>query len=166
MGHSTHLQCPSCNEVQEVDLKDIFPSDDSENVTFTFSCKCGYVQEFLDTPLEQIAPLVSNRPEPHIADFLGISRESYESYVWPPNVRKTIDKQRRDLPDSATKRLLRSSALELPKQFDDRWWIVYAVSPQIVFDPKSNKYGFIGSDGQVNLVGDIFAVESLLSVQT
>ncbi|TWT29960.1 hypothetical protein Enr8_46170 [Blastopirellula retiformator] len=163
MGHTAPIRCPNCSAIQEVELKDVATYRSADGVTFAFSCDCGFSKQFENAPLETIVPLLADRSESQsIADFLGISRESYEAYVWPPDVRATIDKQRRRLPESATKRSLRGAALELPKQHDDRWWLVYNVTPPIAFDPQADQYGFVGEDGTVKRIGDIAAIVTVL----
>jgi hypothetical protein len=167
MGHTVPIQCSRCSAIQDIEVKDAVVDEATGNVTFTFSCDCGFCKRYENASIDAIAAMVSDIPESQrIADYLGISRESYESCVWPPDVRAMIDKQRRGLANSETKRTLRSSALELPRKHDDRWWLVYNVSPLVVFDPKSNEYGLVGDNGAVRIVGDIAAVVSCLEAQT
>jgi len=167
MGHTITIQCPRCSGIQDIELKDAVVDESTASVTFTFSCKCGFSEHYENASLDSIAALISDVPESQrIADYLGISRESYESHVWPPDVRSTIDQHRRSLPPSGTKRSLRSSALDLPRKHNDRWWLVYDVSPPVVFDPKSNEYGLVADDESVSVVGDIAAVVSSLEGQT
>ena len=166
MGHTAPIKCPSCSAIQDVEIKDATVDGTTGKVSFTFTCDCGFSQHYDNASLDEIAAMISDVPESQrIADSLGISSESYESYVWPPDVHATINQQRRSLANSETKRSLRSSALTIPKKHDDRWWLVYDVSPPIVFDPESNEYGFVGDNGYVSVVGDVAAVASAIETQ-
>ena len=167
MGYTAPIECPQCSAIQHIEIKDAVIDEQSGNVTFTYSCGCGFSKTYKNASLDSVASLISNTPESqHIADYLGISRESYESYVWPPDVLATIDQQRRSLPNSETKRLLRLTALQQPKQHDERWWRVYDVAPPVVFCPQSNEYGLVMEDDAVEVVGDIGSVVAALEART
>lgn len=82
--------------------------------------------------------------------------------VWVPDIRTAIDQQRRDLPDSPTKRALRASIMSTPRKHDNRWLLVYDISPNVLYDPKTCEYGLLENDNQVTVVRDIAGVVSSL----
>ena len=151
MGHTAPIQCPACSAIQDVDLKYLDINDADATFSYMLACDCGYSHSFVNAPLSDVEPFVSPISESQrISESLGISPETYASYIWPPDVRSAIDKERRQLPESQTKRDLRAAALPLPKKFDDRWWIVYELSHTIVYDPRLKKYAFVDADGSVS----------------
>ena len=104
---------------------------------------------------------------PHCKTEYKFNDKQYEMVrVWLPDVRTTIDEQRRSLPDSPTKRALRASVMRAPRKYDDRWLLVYDVSPNVLYDPKTCEYALLGEGKQLTAVGDIAGVVSYLENQT
>ncbi|MBB3210640.1 hypothetical protein FHS27_006488 [Rhodopirellula rubra] len=164
MGHTAPIQCPTCSAIQNVELKDAGIDDDAATVSYVFNCDCGFSHVFDNSPMEDVIPFIANMPESQLV--ADASSKSAKPYIWPPDVRATIDKQRRPLPGSEAKRNLRSAALDLPKPHDDQWWLVYDLSPPVVFDPNSNDYAIVDDDGSVRVVGDIVALVSEIQAQS
>jgi hypothetical protein len=76
---------------------------------------------------------------------LGITKQQYTSYIWPPDVRVVIDKDRRRLPTTEIKRLLKEKRLETPIEYNDGWWKVYDLQSMgmVLYDPKAKRYGIV-----------------------
>ncbi len=165
MGHTAPIQCPDCSAIRDVELKDMAINAADATFTYTHLCDCGYSHSFVDAPITDVERFIPDVSESQrVAESLGISPETYAFYIWPPDVRSAIDKERRKLPESKTKRDLRAAALPLPKQLDERWWVVYKLSHTIVFDPRINTYGFVETDGSIAETGDIVSLVAKLKL--
>ncbi|WP_425397972.1 hypothetical protein [Aeoliella sp.] len=96
------------------------------------------------------------------AEYRFVPKRSELLRVWECDVGTIIDHQRRDLPDSPTKRALRAAVLKTPQRYDSRWLLVYETSPKVLYDPKTGDYALLGLGGQVTEVGDVAGVVSTL----
>ncbi len=103
--------------------------------SYGYGCKCGCVVEVDGVAGEGIPESLRRRAE---------HRRGAR------NIRSEIDCQRRDLPQSDVKRLLRDSRLPIPEQAADGVWVVYVLPDQrrISYAPDLGIYSLSEPDGQ------------------
>jgi hypothetical protein len=127
MATEVTIICESCGSFHNLPVAEVIITPDMDRVSFSYVCaSCGSSFSHEDTPLADALKLLDGRDEITVlAESLGLTREQYTSYVYPPDVMATVDLERRKIRSQAVKLALRDARQKYPERTDDGWWIVY-----------------------------------------
>ena len=127
MATEATIICESCGSFHKLPVAEVIIAADMGRVSFSYVCaSCGASISHADMPLADALNLLDGRDETTVlAESLGLTREQYTSYVYPPDVMATVDLERRKIPNQTVKLALREARQKYPERTDEGWWLVY-----------------------------------------
>lgn len=155
MSTTASLICKFCNEYSEVDARFIDGMNKSDKINISFKCcSCDDENAYNDITLSELEALINPLSEKaRLADFLGISKTKLASYVYPPDVMKEADLDRRKIRFSEVKVYLKSCRQSYPIQEADNWWLVYKMESlkcNVSFNRDTKEYRITEENGIIS----------------
>lgn len=155
MSATASLKCKFCNEYSDVDARFIDGMTRSDKINISFKCcSCDAENAYNGITISKLESLINPLSEKaKLADFLGISKTKLASYVYPPDVMKEADLDRRKIRFSEVKGYLKSCRQSYPVQEADNWWLVYKMEllkSNVLFNRDTKEYRITRENGIVN----------------
>lgn len=150
MAHTCDICCEKCGRVHTLSSTRFDLAEGS--VSFQLVCPCGFERHYnCLTPDQFEALTVSISESERLANWLGISQETLSAYVYPPDVMKQADLERRKLGGTALKTKLKASRIAYPNRTADGWWHVYALPGDldVYYNRVSKTYRFCSGIQQI-----------------
>jgi len=159
VGTTVRLRCERCTGTTDVELKDITVHEASMSVSFQFRCaQCGFERGYIQVAPEDYSHLlVPTEGLEERARVTGVSPEFLKTYVYPPDVMRECDLERRKIFDSQTKQDLKSARQSYPEE-KDGWWCVYKVPSkrcEIWFNRNLRSYRLLVEAGETILAESV-----------
>jgi len=133
------IRCSDCRRRIRIYSVSLFRHD---SYSYGYTCPCGCAVEVDGHSADGI-------PEP-------LKEEAQQRYI-ASRVQTQVDYERRDLPSSETKQILRDSRPQLPAAQADGTWLVYGIARvgEVFYDPEDSSYKLVGAGREVACFTDV-----------
>ncbi|MCU8021547.1 MULTISPECIES: hypothetical protein [unclassified Shewanella] len=127
MSTTASLKCKYCGKYNEVDACFFDDFMTSNEINLSFHCGiCGKNNIYSNLTQSELEEIINPSSElERQAEFLGISAAKLSAYVYPPDVMKEADLDRRKIRGLSIKEYLKSCRQSYPKKEGQNWWLVY-----------------------------------------
>jgi hypothetical protein len=161
MGTTARIRCDSCKLDTDIEIKDVEVDEVSLHVSLDFTCDhCGTKRRYDRMPLAQAAGLLVPVSEvQEMSQLTGLSVERLKSYIYPPDVMKQADLERRRIASEAIKKELKAARQPYPSEVEG-WWRVYRLTPReldVWYNATTHQYRLDFSRRQPHVAGDVIS---------
>ncbi len=153
MSTTASLKCKYCEEYSEVDACFVDDFIISNKINLSFRCVlCGKENIYSNLAWSGLKKLINPSSEvERQAEFLGITASKLAAYVYPPDVMKEADLDRRKIRGPSIKDYLKTCRQSNPKKDGQNWWLVYQLKTldSVVFYRRDLKsYRLLDGEGK------------------